>query len=79
MATDQEAIAAQIESLRHRIDDIAARVVNGTYDELNAPIHRLARNWRERPWLIILAALGALVAVAVVVSVILRVMRKDRD
>ena len=79
MATDQDAISAQIDSLRHRIDDVAERVANGTYNELNSPLHRFARNWRERPLLLILAAVGVLMTVAVVVALILRILRRDRD
>jgi t-SNARE complex subunit (syntaxin) len=79
MTTDAETIAAKIESLNKRIDNISERVANGTYDELKAPIHRLARTWRERPWLIILAAIGAVVTVAVIVTAISRLLRANKD
>ena len=79
MAMDQEAVAERVESLRHRIDDIAEHVANGTYDELSSPMHRLTRTWRERPWLIILAGVGAIVTVALIITLILRIVRNNRD
>jgi hypothetical protein len=76
---EQDAMSARIDALRRRIDDIGERIANGTYNELNAPLHRLARTWRERPWLIILAAVGAAVIVTMVALVIIRFIRGHKD